>query len=153
MAFVAALAVFVIAADGRIITVPNGKVLGGEIVNHNIPLLGRGGDMSATLVTAPARMDPDKQEAEALLADFSYTPGTRYAEFRQGDSRSGELPVSSREGGPETLVTHPAATVPRMTPAERAEIGIADGLVRISGGLEHVDDLIADLDRALARAG
>ena len=56
-------------------------------------------------------------------------------------------------GGPETLVTHPAATVPRMTPAERAELGITDGLVRISVGLEHVDDLIADLDRALAGAG
>jgi cystathionine beta-lyase/cystathionine gamma-synthase len=36
-----------------------------------------------------------------------------------------------------------------MTPAERAELGIADGLVRISVGLEHVDDLIADFDRAL----
>jgi cystathionine beta-lyase/cystathionine gamma-synthase len=36
--------------------------------------------------------------------------------------------------------------------AERAELGISDGLVRISVGLEHVDDLIADLDQALARA-
>lgn len=62
---------------------------GGDIVNHNIRLLGRGGYMSATLVTAPARMDPDKEEAEALLADFSYTPGNRYAEFRSGDKLAG----------------------------------------------------------------
>lgn len=55
-------------------------------------------------------------------------------------------------GGPETLVTHPASTVPRLLPAEREELGITDGLVRISVGLEHVDDLIADLDQALDAA-
>jgi cystathionine beta-lyase/cystathionine gamma-synthase len=53
-------------------------------------------------------------------------------------------------GGPETLLSHPASTVPRLTPAERAELGIADGLIRMSVGLEHVDDLLQDLDRALA---
>jgi cystathionine beta-lyase/cystathionine gamma-synthase len=55
-------------------------------------------------------------------------------------------------GGPETLVTHPATIVGQLTPSERAELGISDGLVRISVGLEHVDDLIADVDRALAAA-
>ena len=56
-------------------------------------------------------------------------------------------------GGPETLVTHPASIVAHLAPAERAELGITDGLVRISVGLEHVDDLIADLDQALDAAG
>jgi len=56
-------------------------------------------------------------------------------------------------GGPETLVTYPAATVARMTPDERAELGITDGLVRISVGLEHADDLMADLDQALDATG
>jgi cystathionine beta-lyase/cystathionine gamma-synthase len=55
-------------------------------------------------------------------------------------------------GGPETLVTHPAATVAHLIPSERVELGITDGLVRISVGLEHVDDLTADLDQALAAA-
>jgi cystathionine beta-lyase/cystathionine gamma-synthase len=55
-------------------------------------------------------------------------------------------------GGPETLVTHPATIVAHLPPAERAELGISDGLVRVSVGLEHVDDLRADLDRALAVA-
>jgi cystathionine beta-lyase/cystathionine gamma-synthase len=55
-------------------------------------------------------------------------------------------------GGPETLVTHPATIVSRLTPAERAELGVTDGLVRISVGLEHVDDLRADIDQALAAA-
>jgi cystathionine beta-lyase/cystathionine gamma-synthase len=52
-------------------------------------------------------------------------------------------------GGPETLVSHPATIVGHLTPQERAEIGVADGLVRLSAGLEHVDDLRADLAQAL----
>ena len=44
-------------------------------------------------------------------------------------------------GGPETLLTHPATIAGRFTPAERAELGITDSLVRMSVGLEHVDDL------------
>ena len=53
-------------------------------------------------------------------------------------------------GGPETLLTHPATIAGRYTPAERAELGITDGLVRMSVGLEHVDDLRADLAQALS---
>ena len=52
-------------------------------------------------------------------------------------------------GGPETLLTHPATIAGRYTPAERAELGITDGLVRMSVGLEHADDLEADLAQAL----
>jgi cystathionine beta-lyase/cystathionine gamma-synthase len=52
-------------------------------------------------------------------------------------------------GGPETLVTHPATFAVRFTPAERLELGITDGLVRISVGLEHAHDLEADLAQAL----
>lgn len=52
-------------------------------------------------------------------------------------------------GGPETLLTVPATFAARFTPAERAELGITDGLVRISVGLEHPDDLQADLAQSL----
>ena len=52
-------------------------------------------------------------------------------------------------GGPETLLTHPATIANRFTPTERAELGIRDNLVRMSVGLEHVDDLAADLTQAL----
>lgn len=52
-------------------------------------------------------------------------------------------------GGPETLLTVPAIFGARFTPAERAELGITDGLVRISVGLEHPDDLQADFAQAL----
>jgi len=53
-------------------------------------------------------------------------------------------------GGPETLLTHPGTFAARYTPSERAELGITDGLVRISVGLEHPDDLAADLTQALS---
>ena len=53
-------------------------------------------------------------------------------------------------GGPETLVTRPAASSHvGLAPEERARIGIAEGLVRVSIGLEAVEDLIEDFDRAL----
>ena len=54
-------------------------------------------------------------------------------------------------GGPETLVTHPASTTHvGLLPDELAAAGIEDGTIRISCGLEHADDLIADLSQALA---
>lgn len=49
-------------------------------------------------------------------------------------------------GGPETLITHPASmSAATLNSQERAEMGITDGLLRISVGLEHADDVIADL--------
>lgn len=54
-------------------------------------------------------------------------------------------------GAAETLITHPASMTHADVPAsQRAAAGIADGLVRLSVGLENADDLIADLDQALA---
>jgi len=54
-------------------------------------------------------------------------------------------------GGPETLVTRPAATSHAgLSPQERARIGIGDGLVRVSIGLEAPEDVIEDFGKALA---
>jgi cystathionine beta-lyase/cystathionine gamma-synthase len=53
-------------------------------------------------------------------------------------------------GGVETLISHPALMTHASIPAERRqEIGITDGLIRISVGIEDVEDLIADLEHAL----
>jgi cystathionine beta-lyase/cystathionine gamma-synthase len=55
-------------------------------------------------------------------------------------------------GGVETLISHPATMTHASVPAaERRRLGITDGLVRISVGVEEVEDIIADLDAALAR--
>ena len=59
--------------------------------------------------------------------------------------------ISNNLGDSKSLVTHPATTTHhRLTPEQRAELGIGDGLVRLSVGLEDPADLITDLDRALA---
>jgi O-succinylhomoserine sulfhydrylase len=59
--------------------------------------------------------------------------------------------ISNNLGDSKTLVTHPATTTHhRMGPEGRAKVGITDGLVRLSVGLEDVDDLLEDLDHALS---
>jgi cystathionine beta-lyase/cystathionine gamma-synthase len=55
-------------------------------------------------------------------------------------------------GGVETLISHPATMTHASVPLEmRQKVGITDGLVRLSVGIEDVEDLIADLDSALAK--
>ena len=57
-------------------------------------------------------------------------------------------------GGVETLICHPATmTHASVAPDVRDRLGITDGLVRISVGIEDTDDIIADLDQALAKIG
>ncbi|WP_290753745.1 O-succinylhomoserine sulfhydrylase [Amaricoccus sp.] len=61
--------------------------------------------------------------------------------------------ISNNLGDAKSLVTHPATTThQRLTPDQRAGLGISDGLVRLSVGLEDAADLTADLRRALDAA-
>jgi O-succinylhomoserine sulfhydrylase len=61
--------------------------------------------------------------------------------------------ISNNLGDAKSLVTHPATTThQRLKPEARAELGISEGFVRFSAGLEHADDLIEDLFAALERA-
>jgi cystathionine beta-lyase/cystathionine gamma-synthase len=53
-------------------------------------------------------------------------------------------------GGVESLISHPASmTHASVEPARRAQLGITEGLIRLSCGVEDVEDLLADLDQAL----
>ena len=59
--------------------------------------------------------------------------------------------ISNNLGDAKSLVTHPSTTThQRLTPEQRAELGIFDNSVRLSIGLEDVRDLITDLDQALS---
>lgn len=61
--------------------------------------------------------------------------------------------ISNNLGDAKSLVTHPATTThQRLAPEVRAELGISDGFIRFSTGLEHKDDLIEDLHAALEMA-
>jgi O-succinylhomoserine sulfhydrylase len=61
--------------------------------------------------------------------------------------------ISNNLGDAKSLVTHPATTThQRLTPEARAELGISEGFIRFSAGLEHADDLIEDFAAALGEA-
>lgn len=60
------------------------------------------------------------------------------------------LSLSANLGDSRSIVTHPASTThSKLSVAERMESGITDGMVRVSVGLEHIDDIIADVQQAL----
>jgi O-succinylhomoserine sulfhydrylase len=61
--------------------------------------------------------------------------------------------ISNNLGDAKSLVTHPATTThQRLAPEARAELGISEGFIRFSAGLEHADDLIEDFAAALEQA-
>ncbi|HVF18083.1 MAG TPA: O-succinylhomoserine sulfhydrylase [Steroidobacteraceae bacterium] len=61
------------------------------------------------------------------------------------------MSITANLGDTKTTLTHPATTTHcRITPAERERAGISEGLLRIAVGLEHMDDLKADVERGLA---
>ncbi|WP_448034974.1 O-succinylhomoserine sulfhydrylase [Bradyrhizobium liaoningense] len=61
--------------------------------------------------------------------------------------------ISNNLGDAKSLVTHPATTThQRLKPEDRATLGISEGFIRFSTGLEHADDLIEDLTAALEKA-
>lgn len=65
----------------------------------------------------------------------------------------GLIDISNNLGDTKSLTTHPATTThQRLTPEERHAIGISDDLVRLSVGLEDIEDLKEDLDQALGQA-
>lgn len=63
------------------------------------------------------------------------------------------LSLSANLGDARSIVTHPASTThSKLTPEERMESGISEGLIRVSVGLENIKDIIADVDQALEKA-
>ena len=86
------------------------------------------------------------------LVTIELAANTREAAFRFMDAL--RLCVRSTSlGDVFTSALHPATASHRdMTPARRQELGISDGLVRISLGIENAADIIADIDQALAKA-
>ena len=62
------------------------------------------------------------------------------------------LSLSSNLGDSRSIVTHPASTThSKLSEADRLEVGITDGMVRLSIGLEHIEDIKNDLNQALAK--
>jgi O-succinylhomoserine sulfhydrylase len=63
------------------------------------------------------------------------------------------IKISNNLGDAKSLITHPSTTThQRLKPEARVELGITDGMLRLSVGLEHINDLIADINAGLAAA-
>src|SRR5438094_565482 len=90
-----------------------------------------------------------QMRAGSTLVAFEIKGG-KGAAFRFQDALK-LVRISNNLGDAKSLITHPATTThQRLTPAQRAELGIGDGLVRFSAGLEHPDDIMEDLNAGLA---
>ena len=84
--------------------------------------------------------------------DAGHGPGAREAAWRAIDATS-LCSITGNLGDTRTTITHPATTTHgRMSAEDRAAAGVGEALVRVSVGLEHVEDLKADLERAIASA-
>lgn len=63
------------------------------------------------------------------------------------------ISITPNLGDSRSIVTHPASTThSKLNPEERLKVGISDGLIRLSVGLEHYEDILADVERALDRS-
>jgi O-succinylhomoserine sulfhydrylase len=89
-----------------------------------------------------------QMETGGTMLSFELAGG-KAAAFRFLDALKLVL-ISNNLGDAKSLITHPATTThQRLTPEQRAALGISDGLVRLSVGLEDPDDLLADIIHAL----
>ncbi len=102
---------------------------------------------------------PDHPQYELATRQLSVMPGLVAVDLTGGvdaarvtlDGLRVARPATSL-GGPETLVCHSAtSTHVSLTPDDQAAIGITDGLLRISVGLEDPDDIVADFEQAIPR--
>ncbi len=113
------------------------------------------GEQKVEKVLYPFRAD----HPQAELARRQMTGGGTLVTFVVAGGKEGAfrfanalkvIRISNNLGDAKSLLTHPATTThQRFTPEARAEMGISDGLVRLSVGLEHPGDLIADIAQAL----
>lgn len=111
---------------------------------------------AVTKVNYPGLPDhPDHELAKAQMRDFGGTLSFELAGGLQAGIKlmNGvkQCILTASIGTTDTLIQHPASMTHVMVPKDQREAySISDGLIRLSVGIEHVDDIIADLDQALA---
>src|SRR5205814_3651275 len=100
-------------------------------------------------LTTHPQHDLAKRQMRGFGGMLSFDVGT-FAAARCVLNRVRLMSLAESLGGVETLISHPATmTHASVPPARRAAIGITDGLVRISAGIEDIEDLKEDLAQAL----
>ena len=130
-------------------------------VNHQAASAARIADVLAehpnvTRLTYPGR--PDHPQAAIVRRQMKgggtvvtfEVPGGKAGAFAVANALS-IIKISNNLGDAKSIITHPATTThQRLTPEARAKMGISDGMLRLSVGLEDADDLLTDLTQALA---
>jgi O-succinylhomoserine sulfhydrylase len=116
------------------------------------------GERNVTRVIYPGRAD----HPQAALAKAQMPGGGQMIAFEVDGGKQAAfrclnalrlIRISNNLGDAKSLVTHPATTTHfKLTPAQRVELGISDGIIRLSVGLEAAEDLIEDISAALAAA-
>ena len=95
----------------------------------------------------------NKKQAKNGGAMISFELKENY-DFKKFFSSLGLIALAESLGGVESLACHPASMTHASIPREiREKVGITDGLIRLSVGIESADDLIADLQQAIENAG
>ncbi len=108
-------------------------------------------DLSRAIDHPQAELVKKQMRAGSTLIGFE-VKGGKQAAFRCLNGLQISR-ISNNLGDAKSLVTHPATTThQRLTPEARAELGISEGFIRFSAGLEHADDLIEDFEAALEKA-
>jgi O-succinylhomoserine sulfhydrylase len=115
-------------------------------------------EKNVTRVIYPGRAD----HPQAALANAQMPGGGQMIAFEVDGGKKAAfrclnamqlVRISNNLGDAKSLVTHPATTTHfKLTPAQRSELGITDGMIRLSVGLEAADDLMDDLKVAIAAA-
>src|SRR5580704_13344528 len=123
----------------------NGRVVADFLANHR----------KVKKVFYPGLKDhPQHELAKRQMTGFGSMITIELGSFEKANRFASRLKLgflAESLGGVETLICHPATMTHAAVGAEgRARLGITDGLMRISVGIEDVDDIVADLDQALA---
>jgi cystathionine beta-lyase/cystathionine gamma-synthase len=123
----------------------NGRAVAGFLANHK----------KVRAVFYPGLLDHSQHElAKTQMSGFGSMITFETGSLKNANKMLRKVRVCSLAeslGGVETLISHPATmTHAAVGPEGRKKIGITDGMVRISVGIEDVDDIVADLDQALA---
>ena len=123
----------------------NGRAVAGFLANHK----------KVRAVFYPGLLDhPQHELAKTQMTGFGSMITFETGSLSNANKMLRKVRVCSLAeslGGVETLISHPATmTHAAVGPEGRKKIGITDGMVRISVGIEDVDDIIADLDQALS---
>jgi O-succinylhomoserine sulfhydrylase len=112
-----------------------------------------GGHMRHPGLASHPRHQMALDQMDATGPIFAFDVGTRARAFEVLDALQ-LIDISNNIGDARSLMCHPASTThANMGEEARAEMGVTEGLLRINVGLEHIDDLIEDMDQALGVAG